>query len=120
LPAQPGGNSRLCLHGERAVNWSGASWRRCRWRVARRGGNYNNTSNAGVGYMNGNNTRSNANGNNGARPRSRNVYITLMPDGLRIAGLCFCSGGVRFPPVHPVNNTPRCARKAARNRHEDA
>ena len=40
-------------------------------RVARRGGNYNNTSNAGVAYLNCNNARSNTNTNNGARPRSR-------------------------------------------------
>ena len=40
-------------------------------RVARRGGNYNNTSNAGVAYLNCNNPRSNSNDNNGARARSR-------------------------------------------------
>lgn len=40
-------------------------------RVARRGGNYNNTSNAGMGYLNCNNPRSNANANYGGRPRSR-------------------------------------------------
>jgi hypothetical protein len=32
-----------------------------------RGGNYNNTSNAGLGYLNLNNARSNSNGNIGFR-----------------------------------------------------
>ena len=45
----------VCLSGER---------------LGRRGGNYNNTSNAGLGYLNGNNVRSNANANYGCRPRS--------------------------------------------------
>ena len=40
-------------------------------RVARRGGNYNNTSNTGPAYLNFNNNRSNANTNYGGRPRSR-------------------------------------------------
>ena len=39
---------------------------RCR---PRRGGNYNNTSNAGLGYVNANNARGNALVNYGARPR---------------------------------------------------
>ena len=39
-------------------------------RVARRGGNYNSASNAGVGCMNGLYTRSSASGSHGARPRS--------------------------------------------------
>ena len=38
--------------------------------MARRGGNYNNTSNAGLGYLNVNNPRSNVNANYGARGRS--------------------------------------------------
>ena len=37
--------------------------------MARRGGNYNNTSNAGLGYLNVNNPRSNVNVNYGARGR---------------------------------------------------
>lgn len=36
--------------------------------IPRRGGNYNNTSNAGLGYVNCNNSRSNANTNYGVRP----------------------------------------------------
>ncbi len=36
----------------------------------RRGGNYNNTSNAGLGYENCNNNRGNTNTNYGGRPRS--------------------------------------------------
>ncbi len=43
-------------------------------RFPRRGGNYNNGSNAGLGYVNSNNPRSNANWNYGARPRS--LYIS--------------------------------------------
>lgn len=39
-------------------------------RVARRGGNYNNTSNAGMAYLNCNNPRGNANANYGGRLRS--------------------------------------------------
>ena len=34
----------------------------------RRGGNYNNTSNAGLAYVNSNNARANTNTNYGARP----------------------------------------------------
>jgi|GEM_PF-1790251 hypothetical protein len=40
-------------------------------RFPRRGGNYNNGGNIGLGYENCNNPRSNANRNYGARPRSR-------------------------------------------------
>jgi len=47
----------------------------CGERVARRGGNYNNTSNAGLAYLNCNNPRSNANVNYGGRPRSRSSLI---------------------------------------------
>jgi hypothetical protein len=36
-------------------------------RLPRRGGNYNNTSNAGLGYVNCNNTRATANTNFGVR-----------------------------------------------------
>jgi hypothetical protein len=36
-------------------------------RFPRRGGNYNNTSNAGLGYVNSNNPRSNTNVNYGVR-----------------------------------------------------
>ena len=39
-------------------------------RFPRRGGNYNNGSNAGLGYVNANNERGNANNNYGCRPRS--------------------------------------------------
>lgn len=38
------------------------------FRLPRRGGNRNNTSNAGLGYANSNNDRSNANVNYGVRP----------------------------------------------------
>lgn len=50
--------------------------------VPRRGGNYNNTSNTGLGYENCNNVRANADVNYAARPRSRSyervavVYAT--------------------------------------------
>lgn len=36
-------------------------------RFPRRGGNYNNTSNTGMGYVNSNNTRANTNTNYGVR-----------------------------------------------------
>ncbi|MBQ9211064.1 MAG: hypothetical protein IJ153_05650 [Clostridia bacterium] len=63
------------------MNWQFALWRRCRWRVARRGGNYNNTSNTGPAYLNFNNNRSNANTNYGGRPRSRIWYHhSVLPD----------------------------------------
>ena len=39
----------------------------CFLRFPRRGGNYNNTSNAGLGYVNSNNPRSNTNVNYGVR-----------------------------------------------------
>jgi len=39
-------------------------------RFPRRGGNYNNTSNTGLGYVNANNTRSNTNTNYGVRSGS--------------------------------------------------
>lgn len=47
-------------------------------RFPRRGGNYNNTSNAGLGYVNSNNTRGNTNTNYGARPRSRSFQRFLL------------------------------------------
>ena len=37
------------------------------FRFPRRGGNYNDTSNAGLGYVNGNNERGNENANYGGR-----------------------------------------------------
>ena len=40
------------------------------FRFPRRGGNYNDTSNAGLGYVNGNNERGNENANYGGRSRS--------------------------------------------------
>lgn len=47
------------------------------WRFPRRGGNYNNSSNAGLGYVNSNNDRGNANTNYGARPRSQHTFKAL-------------------------------------------
>ena len=74
------------------------------WRVARRGGNYNNTSNAGLGYLNGNNTRSNANVNNGARPRSQAVYYhPCVPQDYGSAGLYFMFGRGTFPVCRPAD-----------------
>ena len=63
-------------------------------RVARRGGNYNNTSNAGMAYLNCNNPRSNANANYGGRPRSRSQRET---GTLRTTGSTE-TGGVHFHP----------------------
>ena len=63
-------------------------------RVARRGGNYNNTSNAGMAYLNCNNPRSNANANYGGRPRSRSQRVT---GTLRTTGSTE-TGGVHFHP----------------------
>lgn len=51
-------------------------------RFPRRGGNYNNTSNAGLGYVNCNNARSNANVNYGARPRSHSAVNLPSPQEL--------------------------------------
>lgn len=42
-------------------------------RFPRRGGNYNDTSNAGLGYVNGNNERGNENANYGGRSRSQHI-----------------------------------------------
>ena len=53
-------------------------------RFPRRGGNYNNGSNAGLGYVNSNNARGNGNWNYGVRPRSRLIYSAAR---LRIGGL---------------------------------
>lgn len=53
-------------------------------RFPRRGGNYNNGSNAGLGYVNSNNPRGNGNWNYGVRPRSRLIYSAAR---LRIGGL---------------------------------
>lgn len=43
-------------------------------RFPRRGGNYNNTSNAGLGYVNSNNTRGNSNVNYGVRSAPSSPY----------------------------------------------
>lgn len=54
-------------------------------RLAYRGGNWNNTSNAGVFYVNGNNSRSNANTSLGFRsalpPHVRSLALTWHQDG---------------------------------------
>lgn len=63
-------------------------------RVARRGGNYNNTSNAGMAYLNCNNPRGNANANYGGRLRSRSQRVT---GTLRTTGSTE-TGGVYFHP----------------------
>ena len=68
-------------------------------RFPRRGGNYNNGGNIGLGYENCNNPRSNANRNYGARPRSRHHQRT---GRLRIAGHNLRMGGVRFLPKGPA------------------
>lgn len=47
-------------------------------RFPRRGGNYNNGGNAGLGYVNCNNPRGNANRNYGVRPRSQHIYMFRM------------------------------------------
>ena len=48
-------------------------------RFPRRGGNYNNTSNAGLGYVNSNNTRGDDNANYGGRSRSQH-FLKLPQD----------------------------------------
>ena len=62
-------------------------------RFPRRGGNYNNTSNAGLGYVNCNNARSNANANYGARPRShsclKDLGRTRYAHEGELGGVCF-------------------------------
>lgn len=66
--------------------------RACCERVARRGGNYNNTSNAGVAYLNCNNDRGNTNANYGGRPRSRTSQRTgtlRTASGTETGGACF-------------------------------
>jgi len=64
-------------------------------RFPRRGGNYNNGGNMGLGYENCNNPRSNANRNYGARPRSQQHQ-----KGLTIThrGHSICLGGARSLP----------------------
>ena len=44
-------------------------------RFPRRGGNYNNTSNTGLGYVNSNNVRGNSNVNYGVRSAPSSTYI---------------------------------------------
>ena len=46
----------------------------CSLRFPRRGGNYNDTSNAGLGYVNANNERGNENTNYGGRSRSQHTF----------------------------------------------
>lgn len=81
-------------HGERAVNWA---WPFCSvvQRFPRRGGNYNNGGNIGLGYENCNNPRGNANRNYGTRPRSQQHQ-----KGLTIThrGHSICLGGARSLP----------------------
>lgn len=70
-----------------------ALWRR----FPRRGGNYNNGSNAGLGYVNSNNARSNANTNYGCRPRSLRTSkaprSTRPRPTVRKGGACFPRSG---------------------------
>ena len=81
-------------------------------RFPRRGGNYNNGSNAGLGYVNSNNARGNGNWNYGVRPRSRLIYSAarLRIGGLLIAAFSWAAvstGGVRFrPPGKAENKNP--------------
>ena len=63
-------------------------------RVARRGGNYGNTSNAGMAYLSCNNPRSYAYVYFGGRPRSRSQRVT---GTLRTTGSTE-TGGVHFRP----------------------
>lgn len=88
LPRQPadwcdnlgtGRDLRLCVR----------TW----WRFPRRGGNYNNGSNAGLGYVNSNNARGNGNWNYGVRLRSRLIYSAARS---RISGLLIAA---LFPPL---------------------
>jgi len=58
-------------------------------RFPRRGGNYNNTSNAGLGYVNSNNTRGNSNVNYGVRSAPSSTHIRsagVLRDGRLITG----------------------------------
>lgn len=63
---------------------------------ARRGGNYNDTSNTGLGYVNGNNDRGNANMNYGSRPRSQHTSKELHGHAPAVnklmGGVCFQGG----------------------------
>lgn len=82
MPSTPKNRRRHNIPGTYRDSASGLfiASRACCERVARRGGNYNNTSNAGMAYLNCNNPRSNANVNYGARPRSqshaKDQYVT--------------------------------------------
>lgn len=62
----------------------------------RRGGNYNNGSNAGLGYVNGNNDRGNVNTNYGCRPRSQHTSKELHGHAPAVnklmGGVCFQGG----------------------------
>lgn len=70
---RPKGSSEIG-NWERAENCSARLMRSERF--TRRGGNYNNTSNSGLGYVNGNNERGNTNTNYGGRPRSHIHSVT--------------------------------------------
>ena len=72
-------------------------------RFPRRGGNYNNTSNAGLGYENCNNTRANTNTNYGARPRSQRIKRAARSSA---DGRINRMGGVCFPAASAANNDP--------------
>lgn len=73
------------------------------WRFPRRGGNYNNTSNTGLGYVNANNTRGNTNTNYGVRSgsastpsRSKRDAKTIMRGRLRLPAKRHGGKGVYF------------------------
>jgi len=91
-----GDKLRLC-NRECTVNWA---WSFCPvvQRFPRRGGNYNNGSNIGLGYENCNNDRGNANRNYGVRPRSQHFQRAAR---LRISSRLLCMGGVHFRPGKP-------------------
>jgi RNA-directed DNA polymerase len=95
----------------------------------RRGGNYNNTSNAGLGYENVNNTRGNTNINNGARPAlppARCCAATAtLPARVEVKGLIsFDDAGTHrqkhvVPRKRPKEATQKCdARRGGNMRKE--
>lgn len=87
---------------------------RGRWRLGRRGGNYNNTSNAGLGYLNGNNVRSNANANYGCRPRSRKCdFSPYCWKGQEPPAFFLFREGCVSLRRKPENNNPAGTRKTA-------
>lgn len=50
------------------------------WRVLRCSGNLSNGANAGLGYLNANNTSSNADSNISARPDAHQKCLVIYPD----------------------------------------